>query len=408
MIRSLIFALTFFFLQVSVVAQTSMWGGKVLNSPEINPDGSVTFRYYAPKAIKVQLRGDFLPTELLKTDFANFQVSIYQDLTEDKEGIWSFTTKPLKAELYSYIFVVDGIPTLDPSNIYTTRDISTVTNIFIISKSNEDKGYLYSVNEVPHGTISKVWYNSPTLQMNRRMTVYTPSGYNPFGSKRYPVLYLLHGGGNDEDAWQTQGRACQILDNLIAKGKIEPMIVVMPNGNAVEQAAPGESSAGLIHPSMETSGKPGIATIQEALPDVIKYIDKNYKTKAEKKYRAMCGLSMGGYQTFFMTLQNPELIGNIGLFSPGPLIDWSNPTPAYDQFIANKEISEGLKKLFQSKPLLYWTAMGDIDPHHDDIIGLNKYLKQNNYPFQYFENKGAHEWKVWREHLIEFLQKIFK
>lgn len=389
-------------------AQNSQLGGRTENSPEIHPDGSVTFRYYDPKAVRVQLRGDFLPTQDMVTDFATFKVSIYQDMTEGKDGVWTFTTGPLKPEFYSYIFIVNGQPRLDPSNIYTTRDIGVLTNCFIITNEKGDKGYNYSVNGVPHGTVSKVWYESPTLKMTRRMTVYTPAGYDPYGKKKYPVMYLLHGGGNDEDAWQTQGRTCQIMDNLIAEGKVEPMIVVMPNGNAVDEAAPGESSKGLVQPNMMSSGATGVATIQEALPDVVKYIDSHYRTKAEKKYRAMCGLSMGGYQTFYCTQLYPDLIGWIGLFSPGPLIDWGSSVSAHDQIAANESQVKGLKAVFKAKPYLYWTAMGDIDPHHDDVIGLNSYLKEMGYPYEYYETTGAHEWRVWRDHLVQFSQKLFK
>ena len=160
--------------------------------------------------------------------------------------MWSYTTAVLSPELYSYAFNVDGLNINDPANIYMNRDISTYSNIFIITKTKGDKGYLYSVNEVPHGNLAKVWYESPTLKMQRRMTIYTPAGYDK--GKAYPVLYLLHGAGGDENAWSELGRASQIMDNLIATGKAKPMIVVMPNGNPDCQAAPGEWSKGMYKP----------------------------------------------------------------------------------------------------------------------------------------------------------------
>lgn len=393
---------------VQVSAQNSMLGGRTENSPEINADGSVTFRYYAPKAVTVQLRGDFFPKTQMETAYGSFEVSPYVDMKEGPDGVWSYTTEPLSPEFYSYLFVVDGRPIIDPSNIYMTRDINVYANCFIISKEKGDKGDLYSVNDVPHGTVSKVWYDSPTLKMTRRMTIYTPPGYNPRGKKSYPVMYLCHGGGNDEDAWQTQGRACQIIDNLIASGKIVPMIVVMPNGNAVQEAAPGESHKGLVQPDMSESGAEGVATIQEAFPDVVRYVDSNYLTIKNKKGRAMCGLSMGGYQTFYTSMMNPEMFGYLGLFSPGPLIDWDSPVPAFDQFVANTEIVSGLKTVFSKKPYLYWMGIGTEDPHYSDIIGLKKYMDTCNYPYTYFETSGAHEWRVWREHLTQFTQLIFK
>lgn len=150
------------------------------------------------------------------------------DLVE-KDGVWEYTTpKPLAPELYSYTMLVDGLKINDPSNVHRIRDVKSVSDVFIIPGERAD---LYKINDVPHGTVSKVWYNSPVLGMDRRLTVYTPAGYET-GNKRYPVFYLLHGMGGDENAWTELGRASQILDNLIAQGKAEPMIVVMTNGNA--------------------------------------------------------------------------------------------------------------------------------------------------------------------------------
>ncbi len=383
---------------VCLCAQNSMLGGRTEKSPEIHPDGSVTFRYYAPKAVRVQLRGDFFPGEFFP----------YKDMTEGEDGVWSYTTEPLSAEFYSYLFIVDGQVITDPSNIHMTRDIGVYANSFIISREEGDKGSLYSVNDVPHGTVAKVWYQSKAFDMPRRMTIYTPAGYDPRGKKSYPVLYLCHGGGNDEDAWQVQGRACEIFDNLIASGEMVPAIVVMPNGNAYQQAAPGESSAGLIQPDMSLFATDGPITIQEAFPEVVSFVDKNYRTIRSRKGRAMCGLSMGGYQTFYASILYPELFGYLGLFSPGPLIDWDSPVEAYDQFVSDEKTVSGLSKVFQAKPYLYWVGIGREDPHYSDIVGLKKYLDSCAYPNVYFETSGAHEWRVWREHLCEFSQLIFK
>ncbi|MDE6085479.1 MAG: esterase, partial [Muribaculaceae bacterium] len=203
---------------MSTLAQQALFSGAMVNSPEINPDNTVTFRLVAPKAVTVELEGDFLPENTRSVE-----------MEEGKDGVWSYTTRPLTPELYSYNFVVNGMRYLDPSNIYQNRDVATWTNIFIIKGEKGSRGDLYSVNDVPHGNLSKVWYDSPTLKLNRRMTIYTPAGYEK--GKNYPVLYLLHGAGGDENAWSELGRAAQILDNLIATGKAEPMIVVMTNGN---------------------------------------------------------------------------------------------------------------------------------------------------------------------------------
>jgi enterochelin esterase family protein len=228
-------------------AQQALWGGAPVVSPEVHDNNTVTFRLKAPKAVKVQVTGDFLPTQKIKTPFGEFDGPGIADLTENKDGVWEFTTpEPLKPELYSYTFLVDGLKITDPSNVYQIRDVASVTNVFIIGGDRAD---LYKVNKVPHGSVSKVWYHSDVLDLDRRLTVYTPAGYETSG-KRYPVFYLLHGMGGDENAWSELGRTAQIMDNLIAQGKAKPMIVVMTNGNAALEAAPGESSLGFTAPSM--------------------------------------------------------------------------------------------------------------------------------------------------------------
>ncbi|MCF0187698.1 MAG: esterase, partial [Bacteroidaceae bacterium] len=184
-------------------AQQALWSGESVVSPDIHADNTVTFRYRAPKAVKVQVTGDFLPSQLVEIPNMNMKMEApgVADLKEGKDGVWEFTTeKPLDPELYSYSFIVDGLKVMDPANVYMNRDVASVTNIFIISKSDGDKGDLYSVNDVPHGTVSRIWYNSPTLNMNRRLTVYTPAGYET-SKQKYPVFYLLHGAGGDEEAW---------------------------------------------------------------------------------------------------------------------------------------------------------------------------------------------------------------
>lgn len=232
--RSLFFTMLML-VSISAIAQQALWGIPALVSPEVHQNNTVTFRLNAPGARRVQVTGDFLPTEKIKTPFGEFDGPGYADLTKNEKGLWEFTTPSAVApELYTYSFVVDSLKINDPSNVYMLRDVGSMTNIFIVPGGRAD---LYSVNNVPHGTVSKVWYDSPSLGMSRRLTVYTPAGYEK-GDRRYPVFYLLHGMGGDENAWSELGRATQILDNLIAQGKAEPMIVVMPNGNASQEAAP--------------------------------------------------------------------------------------------------------------------------------------------------------------------------
>jgi hypothetical protein len=194
-----------------------------LKSPEIHPDRSVTFRLLAPKATEVTLNGSWDNGTDLK-------------MTKDESGIWSTTIGPLAPQLWGYWFMVDGVKALDPNNGETQRDGARYDNLLMISGPESE---WWDFKDVPHGTVQAVWYPSPTLkQASRRMMVYTPPGYET-GTTKYPVLYLLHGGGGDEEAWLTMGRANIIIDNLIAAGKAKPMIVVMPNGNATQTVSQG-------------------------------------------------------------------------------------------------------------------------------------------------------------------------
>ena len=298
-IRKIIAVAASLMLATSTFAQQALWGGSKIVSPEVNSDNTVTFRFAAPKAIKVQVTGDFLPTKKIQTPFGEFDGPGVADLKEGKDGIWEFTSDVLAPELYSYSFIVDGLQVKDPANVYMNRDVNSVTNIFIIKGG---RGDLYSVNEVPHGTVSKVWYDSPGLGMKRRMTVYTPAGYEDNTKNRYPVFYLLHGMGGDEEAWMDLGRASQILDNLIAEGKAKPMIVVMTNGNASQEAAPGQSALGLQQPSMQLP-KTMDGEFEAAFPDVVNYIDSHYRTIRKKESRAIAGLSMGGFHSLHISKQ---------------------------------------------------------------------------------------------------------
>jgi hypothetical protein len=177
-------------------------GAPALVSPEIHADNKVTFRLSAPKANEVTISGEWME---------GFGAS--EKMAKDDEGVWSITVGPLKPEFYGYSFSVDGVKVLDPSNANHKRDGRRVDCILLVPGK---ESALYEVKSVPHGTLAKVWYESPTLHLARRMYVYTPPGYEN-GSDKYPVFYLLHGGGGDEDAWSTLGRTCQILDNLISK-----------------------------------------------------------------------------------------------------------------------------------------------------------------------------------------------
>lgn len=378
-------------------AQQALWGGSQIVSPEIHPNNTVTFRLSAPKAVKVQVTGDFLPTEKVQTPFGEFDAPGTADLVE-KDGVWEYTTpQPLAPELYSYTMLVDGLKINDPSNVHRIRDVKSVTDVFIIPGERAD---LYSINDVPHGTVSKVWYNSPTLGMDRRLTVYTPAGYES-SSKRYPVFYLLHGMGGDENAWTELGRASQILDNLIAQGKAEPMIVVMTNGNADLQAAPGESNFGFTSPSMQLP-KTMEGSFEKHFPEVVNFIDKNYRTVKSKKGRAIAGLSMGGFHSMHISKEYPDMFDYVGLFSAAIMPGKDVKSPIYEN------IEGKLKTQFQKKPALYWIAIGDKDFLYQANKDYRKMLDDNGYNYSYYETPEGHIWKNWRIYLTEFTPQLFK
>ena len=383
--KRITFLIVFTMLVILCPAQQALRQTIQVQSPEIHADNTVTFRLHAPKAVKVEVKGDFGTLESA-------------EMKEKENGIWEYTTpQPLTPELYCYRFVVDGLTINDPNNVYRIRDIVTVSNVFIIGGEQAD---LYKVNNVPHGTVSKVWYNSPTLSMNRRMTVYTPAGYETSG-KRYPVLYLLHGMGGDENAWSELGRATQILDNLIAQGKAEPMIVVMTNGNADLEATPGESSLGYVVPTTRLA-KTMEGSFETHFPEVVKFIDKNYRTKANKKNRAISGLSMGGFHSLHISKQYPDMFNYVGLFSAAI---WPNKNATSTIY---QDTEKKLAVQFAKKPALYWIAIGKTDFLYKANEEYRKLLDDNKYPYEYFETEGGHIWRNWRIYLSEFATKLFQ
>lgn len=378
-------------------AQQALWGGAPIVSPEIHDNNAVTFRLKAPKAVKVQVTGDFLPTQKIKTPFGEFDGPGVANLTEGKEGVWEFTTpKPLNPELYSYTFLVDGLKITDPSNVFLIRDVASVTNVFMIGGERAD---LYKVNKVPHGTVSKIWYHSEAFSMDRRLTVYTPAGYETSG-KRYPVFYLLHGMGGDENAWSELGRTTQIMDNLIAQGKAKSMIVVMTNGNVSQEAAPGESSLGFTAPNMNLP-QTMEGSFEAAFPEVVKFIDKTYRTQAHKKARAIAGLSMGGFHSLHISKQYPDVFNYVGLFSAAIMPNKEVKAPIYEDTEAKLNIQ------FAKKPALYWIGIGKTDFLYQANVDYRRLLDEKGYKYTYYETDEGHIWKNWRIYLTEFVPLLF-
>jgi enterochelin esterase family protein len=379
-------------------AQQALFGGGDITSPEIKTDNTATFRIFAPEAQKVEITGDFLPTEKQQTPFGEFDVPKRVLLTKDDKGIWSYTTPaPLVPELYSYSLVIDGVAVTDPNNPYMIRDVASVTSVFIIGGGHAD---LYKVNDVPHGTVSRRWYNSPTLGIDRRITIYTPAGYET-SKEKYPVFYLLHGAGGDENAWSELGRATQILDNMIAAGKAKPMIVVMTNGNAGQKAAPGESERGMYKPSFMGDTRMD-GDFEKAFPDVIKFVESNYRTVADKAHRAIAGLSMGGFHSMHISKQYPDLFDYVGLFSAAIMPREGVTSEIY------QNTDEKLKVQFSKKPKLYYIAIGKTDFLMEANSNLRSKLDANHYPYKYYETDGGHIWRNWRVYLTEYASMLFK
>ena len=374
-----------------------------LKSPEVSSDNKVTFRLAAPAATSVLLEGSWLG-------------AIDLPMTKDASGVWSTTVGPLDPQLLGYWFIVDGARANDPSNSEMERDGSRYNNMVMVPGPQSD---LWTFKDVPHGIVEQIWYPSPVLGMDqRRMYVYLPAEYNANPTKKYPVLYLLHGGGGDEDAWTVMGRATIIMDNLIASGKALPMIVVMPNGNAKQNVSQGfgygpiPSAQQVVAPepnpvlggvaapprqTVRTAPAPYAGSYPESLvKDVIPFVQKTYRVVPDKAHRAIAGLSMGGGQTIMTTNNNPDTFDYIGVFSSG-VQNASDPA-----FLAQ------LDAIRKANLKLYWTGAGDIDQAHDRTVALAAALKAKGFPTSYKEIPGRHYWFLWRDFLGDYASKILK
>ena len=388
---------------MTVQAQQNLnWGqGPQVASPVVNPDKSVTFNLIAPEAQKVQITGDFLPPKKIEYQGNTYDAPGVAELKKDDKGVWSFTSETLKPELYTYNMIVDGVNILDPLNVYNIRDISNLFSVLLID--GDARTDLYKVNKVAHGTVSKVWYESPTAGLTRRLTVYTPAGYETSG-KEYPVFYLLHGIGGDENAWSELGRAAQIMDNLIAQGKAEPMILVMTNGNISQEACPGETSEGFKVPTMMLP-KTMEGSFETAFPDVVKFIEKTYRVKKDKAHRAIAGLSMGGFHSLFISINNPDLFDYVGLFSAA-VDQQQNGNGGHPEIYADRNAK--IDNLFSKNPKLFWIGIGKTDFLIKNNNDLRAYLDSKKHKYTYLETDGGHIWRNWRIYLTEYAPLLFK
>src|SRR5690554_1676656 len=384
-------------------AQQALWGGEPIVSPEIHDDNTVTFRLRSPKAVKVEVTGDFLKPQKLETQFGTFDIPGTAQLKEGENGVWEYTTpEPLASELYSYTFVVNGQRMNDPANVAMIRDVSSVTNVFIVPG---EPGDLYSVKDVAHGTVARRWYHSETLKEQRRITIYTPPGYEN-SKQSYPVFYLLHGSGGDEEAWIALGRTAQILDNLIAQGKAKPMIVVMPNGHTQNVAAPTESFR-QYKPAMGGGPREAVASMEDSFGDIIKFVESNYRVKKDKANRAIAGLSMGGRHSAAISAQYENTFDYIGVRSAPPIsavriADEAERAKAVDEFVKKLEVQQ--KNGFK----LYWIACGNSDFVYQELPFCFKKMDEIGFKYTYRESDGGHIWRNWRIYLTEFAPMLFK
>lgn len=389
--------LAVFLTGIQAKAQEALFGAQQITSPDIHEDSRVTFSMLAPHAETVQVTGDFLPTVKVQSPRGEMDAPGTADLTKDDQGVWSFTSESLKPELYSYSFIVDGLKTTDPNNPFLIRDVASVTNVFLVG---EGQAAFYKVKDVPHGSVTRRWYDSPGLGMDRRITIYTPPGYEQ-SSEKFPVLYLLHGAGGDEEAWINLGRTAQIMDNLIAQGKAKPMIVAMPNGNVIQDAAPGEGSDGMYKPQFMVP-KTMDGTYEANFQDIIKFVESNYRVKADKADRAIAGLSMGGYHTMHISRYYPDTFDYIGLFSAAIMPREDATGKVYS------DIDGTLKNQMDNGYELYWIAIGKTDFLYDANKEYLAKLDAMGMPYEYVESEGGHIWRNWRVYLTQFVPQLFQ
>ena len=355
----------------------SFWGQKPVVSPEIQND-SVTFRLKADYATVVKLSGSWMPNPWGDTI----------DMKRGENNVWEVTIPLPEPEIYTYNFVADGVSVNDPQNVMVQRDGSRYLSMLLVDGERTEN---YKSAE-QRGTVSHPWYDSKILGINRRLTVYTPYGYEANPKAKYPVLYLLHGAGGDEEAWSSMGRTAQILDNLIAKGLAKPMIVVMPNGNPNQQAA---QTFGL--PTTEKDWRnPENRNlyVKSLVEEIVPFIEKNYRTVAKKSHRAIAGLSMGGGHTIAASGMYPDKFDYICPLSMG----------------AHKsdELSAQLQGIKKAGYKLYWLACGNTDFLFDQANELDQALTENGLEHTYFVSEGGHVWANWRLYLNTFAPLLFK
>jgi enterochelin esterase-like enzyme len=347
--------------------------------PQILPDNRVGFRIKAPDANKVQV-----------------DLGKKYDMIKDSTGVWNVTTDPVTIGFHYYSMVIDGVPVVDPSS-QAFYGMGRMASGIDIAEPGVD---FYFAKNVPHGQIRKLNYYSEITKNFRNAFIYTPPGYDTETNTRYPVLYLQHGGGEDETGWPVQGRLDFIMDNLIAEGKAKPMLIVMDRGYATDPMRRRvEVEPGNLRAAMANNAFPDVL-----VKDVIPLIDKTFRTIGDREHRAMAGLSMGGFQTFQTTMTNLDKFAYVGGFSGAAFLEaGTDITKAFDGVWANADS-------FNNKVNVLYLSIGTNEPErmYNSVNNFHRELEKAGIKHIYYESPGtSHEWQTWRRSLYQFAPLLF-
>lgn len=353
-----------------------------VRSPEVGPDRRVTFRVLAPKANEVTLTGEFMEGA--------------KSFEKDEKGLWSVTIGPLEPEIYYYYFNIDGVRAIDLANAKVKTGASAVTIESVLEVPGDGPAF-YDGQDVPHGEVRTHWYESKSLKALRRLTVYTPPGYDRNTKIRYPVVYLFHGANADETAWINLGHANLILDNLLAANRAKPFIAVMPFGYGVPPGTGPAPDAG-AGPSAGTGPSDSISLFsRDLLEDVIPFIQSHYRAYSDRDHRAIIGLSMGGRQSLSIGLNHLELFSYVAGFSPGI----PNVQTTFGNLVANpKDTNQKLH--------LLWVGCGNKDGLFGAAKNFSAFLDEHKIKHTFRESTGAHTWINWRRYLNEVAPLLFQ